>query len=670
MTFDNNILTLQITMKSIIHSSIAFTTLVICLLSTSLFAQGDDILFSVDGVPVSTDEFLYIYNKNNAGSPDYSADKVNEYLELYKKFKLKVHHARQMDYDTIPRLKTELKGYREQLAATYMNDNSVMGRLAAEAFERMQKEAEVSHILIRYRKNPSPADTARAYKRAMKVYNSIATSNTSFSDVAKSLSEDQGNKQQGGYIGFVRATLPKGYYALESAIYNMVPGNVSKPVRSPRGYHLVKLHSYRQAQPEMNLAHILVKKKKNSPDNNASAKRKIDDMHNRISNGVPFEQIAAKESMDAESARKGGRIGYVNLSEFDPEFEKAAMTLLEDGAISTPVETRVGYHIIKRLGVKEMKDFKSAKRSIENEIRLTERQDQAKAVMINRIKEDEQYELATNALNKMIHQIDQKKFYGIRWKRPSTIVDETLFSFKNGTGRSTQEFVSYLEKNPKTRMQLKSQPKAQAIRKMLDDYVGQVCLEIEKNQLEQKHPEFASLMREYEEGILLFEVTKNTIWDKASSDTVGLQKYFTKHKANYVYPEQIEVVTYNIPKSDAKSAKKIAKKLSKLPLEKIKTAYPNVTIAKKTVAKDDLEASKLIWRGGKMTKPSKVSPDSDTYQVTKTLKVIPSRQKALSECRGYVISDYQDVLESQWVETLRAKYPVKVNEKVLQRIIK
>lgn len=658
-------------MKKSTYILVTITTLFLVALHATVSAQTDDpVLFSVDGVPVHNSEFLYIYNKNNAGSPDYSAEKVNEYLELYKKFKLKVHHARQSKYDTIPRLKTELNGYRDQLAATYLNDNSVMGRLAAEAFERMKKEAEISHVLIRMRKNPSPSDTARAYKRAMNVYQSLATTTTDFAEVAKKMSEDKGNKDRGGYIGYVRATLPKGYYALETAIYNMMPGNITKPVRSPRGYHIVKLHSLRDAQPEMNIAHILVKKKKNSPDNNEGAKRKINDMYDRITKGVPFEQVAAKESQDAETSRKGGRIGFVKLSEYDQEFEKAALALANDGDVSAPVETRIGFHIIKRLGIKELNDFQRAKRNIENEIRLTERQDKARNAMINRIKSEESYVLKKNALNTLMHRIDKDKFFGIRWQRPETLNDEMLFEFGNGTSRSTMDFVSYLEKNPKQRMQLKRQTKAQAIQKMLDDYVGDVCLAIEKSQLEAKHPDFASLMREYEEGILLFEVTKNTIWDKASTDTIGLNKYFDANRTKYVSPERIEVGQYTLIKSDEKTAKKIAKKVRKLTPEAAKAAYPKLEYKTFAFDKGDDRAAGLLWKVGKVTKPRLIDEKGKVYQFTKTLKTMPSRPKELSECRGYVISDYQEVLENQWVDTLRSMYPIKVNESALKQIIK
>ena len=156
----------------------------------------DPVLFTIDGDEIRTSEFLYIYNKNNAGAADYNRSSVTEYLDLYKNFKLKVHHARQLQMDTIQRLNKELHGYREQLASTYLNDNSVMGRLASEAYERMQKEAEVSHILISIPKGASPADTLKSYQKAMEAYATLEAGKMPFEELAKFQSHDAKNKKK------------------------------------------------------------------------------------------------------------------------------------------------------------------------------------------------------------------------------------------------------------------------------------------------------------------------------------------------------------------------------------------------------------------------------------------------------------------------------------------
>ncbi len=638
-------------------------------ITVGIQAQEDPILFSIGDQDVRTSEFLYIYNKNNAGNADFSEASVREYLDLYKKFKLKVHHARELKMDTIDRLNTELAGYRDQLAATYLNDNSVMGRLAREAYERMGTEAEVSHILIKLPKNQFQLDTSQAYKIASQVHESIVSGSVTFEDAAKSMSQDDKNKADGGYIGYIKALMPKGYYALETAIYNLVPGNISKPVRSPRGYHIVKLHSLRDAQPEVEVAHILVKKKKKATDNHEAARRRIADIHNRLVRGVPFEELASKESDDSQSARKGGRIGYVKTGEYDLEFEKAVLALTEDQQISEPVETRIGFHVLKRLGIKELKSFQDAKRGIENDLRRTERAAISRQVMIDRIKSEEELSINENARNKFFALIDDASFFTYRWIRPENIDDEAVISFKNGFSKTVIDFVKYIESHPKERVRLKPKRKTAALHELFNSFVNEACLELEKSQLEKKYPEFASLMREYEEGILLFEITKDHVWDKASADTAGLKNYFEQHRSDYVHPEKIDVVTFTITNSTEKQAKKIAKQIKKKSTAEIERLYPTIPQDAKSILRSDKDSARYAWKEGKLSSLRAIGENGNAFIISKTLKNTPPQPKELNECRGYVIADYQELLEKNWIEELNSKYKVKENSDAINAII-
>ena len=657
-------------MKTPRISVLKFCVLLVFLLTNGvLFAQeADPVLFTVDGNPVLTSEFVYIYNKNNTGVSDYGQSSVREYLELYKNFKLKVHHARQLKMDTIQRLNDELAGYREQLASTYLNDNSVMNRLVEEAYERMQTEAEISHILIRLPKNPLPKDTATAFEMASSIYDELVSQEADFGEIARARSQDTKNNEQGGYIGYMKAILPSGYYQLETAIYNLKPGGISKPVRSPRGYHIVQLHSTRASLPEIELAQILVKKKKKSKDH-APEKRKIADMHNRLIRGVPFEEMALKESEDQTTARKGGRIGFVSVGQYDAEFEKAIFALSENGQISEPIETRIGFHILKRLSIKEVGDLNDAKRRIENELRRTERERLAKNAMIERIKREEELRVDLNNRNKLLPRIDDGIF-SYRWAKPKDISDFDLISFKNGFSKGSLDFVDYLIKNPKRRVQLKNRSKNQALLILFEEFINDACLELEKTQLEKKHPDFASLMKEYEEGILLFEITKENVWDRASSDTTGLQAFFKNNRSNYTYPENLEAITFIISDANLKSAKKIAKRIKKKSPSEIEKVYPNIPQENRQIEKGSVESEDFVWREGRISALKPIGDSGNAFLVNKTMKVNPSTLKELESCRGYVIADYQEELERTWINDLKAMYPVVENRKNIDLISK
>jgi peptidyl-prolyl cis-trans isomerase SurA len=649
---------------------IRFAHIIFLFLLTCLTIQaqsGDPILFTVADEEVSTSEFMYIFNKNNAGSTNYSKASIREYLDLYKKFKLKVHHARALQMDTISRLKNELAGYREQLAATYLNDNSVMGRLASEAYARTLKEAEVSHILVSLPRNVNSADTIIAYQHAEEIYKTLKAGSMEFAELARLKSQDAKNKELGGYIGYIKAILPNGYYALESTIYSLEPGQISKPVRSPRGYHIVKVHSFRPAKPEIEIAHILVKKNKKAA-NQDEARRKIVDIHNRLVKGVPFEQIAAKESQDATTAGKGGRIGYISVGQYDPEFEKAAYALVEDGQISEPIETRVGFHVLKRLSEKSIQSFNDARRRIENELKKTEREGLAREAMIVRIKNEENLEVNEANKNKLFRALGTDVLT-YRWTQPKDLEEDVLLTFNDSNQKFTSDFVKYLLKNPKERVRLKSANQYHALNALFNNFIDATCMQIEKAQLENKYPEFAALMREYEEGILLFEITKENVWDKASSDTIGLRDYFNSHRGDYTHPERAIVTMYTLSGTDLKGAKKLVKKFKKLNNDQIKSAYPNIPQDEDILDRRDESGRDVIWKVGKFSPLSPLGNSGTAFTVSRTNKIIAPKNKELKECRGYVIADYQDQLEKNWIDYLQRLYPVKENQMAVQKLM-
>ena len=475
-------------------------------------------------------------------------------------------------------------------------------------------------------------------------------------------------KKNGGYIGYIKAILPRGYYALESAIYSLTPGSISSPVRSPRGYHIVKLHSLRDSKPEVEIAHILVKKNPKASDQGAF-ERRIADIHNRLVRGVPFEEMASKESEDETTKRKGGRIGYIKIGAYDEEFEKAAYALKTDGEISEPVETRVGYHVLKRLGAKEILSFNDSRRRIESELRRTERENMAKEVMINRIKNEENLTINTNNKNKLFHLIDESIF-SYRWNVPKGLDNDELLTFGKANKIMTKDFITYLVENPKERVRLKKQTKAQALEALFQSFTDKACLALEKDQLEEKYPDFASLMREYEEGILLFEITKEKVWDRASADTIGLQKYFDTHRNDYMYPERIEVTTYTLSNTDEKKAKKLSKKFKKKNNEELLKEFPNVPQDQRTIERSEDESHRYAWKEGKMSILSPLGDTGTAFKVSKTHKVFPPRPKGLNECRGYVIAHYQEALEKTWLNELRDLYTIKENQDAINKIIK
>ena len=642
------------------------------LISLTLTAQGDDpILFSVQGKPIHVSEFKYIYTKNNGDKADYSRASLEEYLNLYIKFKLKVQKALDMGLDTVKTLQEELETYRKQLSNSFLSDHEVVDQLVIEAYERMKTDRRVAHILVSVTPPGSPKDTLAAYNEAIKLSQQIK-SGDNFEQLARQYSDDRNTSAQGGEIGYLQAMLPSGYYSMETAIYTLQKGQVSEPVRSPLGYHIIKLLDVRPARGEMEAAHLLIRKSTDQ-NKNAQAKRLADSLFQVLQKGVNFEGLAAQYSEDRQTAPRGGNIGVISINQYDIEFENAMFALTADGQITKPVETSIGWHIIKRLRKMDIQPFEQMKNVIKARIEQDSRVEQAKGLVIDRIlaeanftEHQENYQYYQSLLD--------SSFLTYRWRTPGSLRDRPLFSFGTDNTFSTSQFSAYLFKNTRERVRLAASQTVEGLLKtMYHNFVRESALQYEEKNLKNKYPEFRNLMREYEEGIMLFEATKLEVWDKATFDTTGLAMYYDKNKTKFMWGPRADLYTVVIQDKDPKVTKKIISTLAKKSVEDVAKTYNQagevVTYTSVKYEQGVKELEGLAWK-----KRVTSVPDKNAEQKTVTLKLLDNLSgptpKTLDEARGYVIADYQDHLEKQWVNSLQQKYKVEVDKGVFESLIR
>lgn len=637
----------------------------------ALFAQDDPVLFTVADIKVPVSEFKYIYTKNNRDNADYSRASVTEYLDLYTRFKLKVKKARDLQLDTITSLKTELAGYRAQLAKSYLNDKEVIDKLTRQAYDRMHWDLHVAHILFKLPPNPTDDAIAQAEEKAQHALARIQAGED-FAKVAKEVSEDKESAKNGGDLGYLTCMLPNGFYAVENAIYALKDGEVSEPVQSKLGIHLFKVLDRRPARGEIEAAHILVRVKSDS-SNEATAKQKIDAIYQNLTRGGGnFDELASTVSDDQKTNRRGGYIGRFGINTYDPAFENVAFSLKSPGDITKPVRTRAGWHIIKLVKRYELGSYDDEKARIQAKISRDDRVQIARRAMIDKIRLESGLTEHPAARDTFIARLPEA-FLTFQWAPDNTPV--TLVSFSDGTVKTTADFIAYLRTKTRERMRAAKTASPQSVAEVLyKDWLDELCLQYEEARLETKYPDFKALMREYEEGILLFEVTKMMVWDKASQDTAGLRAFFETHRDNYMWPERAEVTTITVDNDPAgKLTAKARKLLTKFPVEtvveKLNKKGQKVSFERKRYTKEDMEKEGLPWTQGATTETTVDTVSGKrTFRMVSTL--LPPQHKELDEARGYVIADYQDFLEKQWVESLRQQYPVHVNEDVLNSIIR
>lgn len=631
-------------------------------------AQQDPILMEIDGKPVTKSEFLQIYLKNNP-TPKYDKASLDEYMELFKKFKLKVAEAEALKYDTIPKLKKELEGYQKQLALPYLVDAAKNEALVKEAYDRTKTEVRASHILVRLEQNATPADTLAAWNRIIALKKRVENGED-FASVAKSKngSDDPSALNNGGDLGYFNAF--QMVYPFEEKAYTTAVGEVSAPFKTRFGYHIVKVTDKRPARGTIKVAHIMVAVPKSGTEEDAkNAEKKINEIYAKLQAGEKFEDLAKDFSDDPSSNQKAGELpmfGTGTTTRMVPAFEDVAFGLKTNGEYSKPVKTDFGYHIIKRLEWKDVKPFEELKKELQGKVNKDERSKKTQDSFVQKVKNNYQYKnTAAKGLVWFEKNLDTTYFEG-KWKAGNLKSNKTLFVL-DGKNFGQKDFAAYLEKNFRAARKDKSK---EVVKSQYANWEKEAILAYEETKLASKYPEFKALTTEYHDGILLYEIMTDKVWNKAMKDTVGLKNYFEQNRAKYVWGKRVDALVYEC--ASQKIADQVAKMIavdtinSKHVLDVInKDSELNLRVR---TNKFDLEQTAFL-KDRTLTKGVNKSYEFEgKFIVLKVNDIIEPSIKMFTEAKGAVTSDYQNYLEMVWLQELNKKHTVKIYESVLYAI--
>lgn len=626
---------------------------------------SNPVLMTIAGTPVTKAEFEKVYRKNNSKEGAYDMKDVREYLELYINYKLKVKEAEEEKLDTSQTFINELKGYRKQLAQPYMTDKEVTEGLIKEAYDRMQQDVRASHILLNLPADALPKDTLAVYNRALKIRDMLLKG-ADFEKMARDSSNDQSAKENGGDLGYF--TGMQMVYPFETAAYTTKPGQISMPVRTKFGYHIIKVIDVREAQGEIKVAHIMIKSASTAPDSvTKQAQSKIDEIYQKLKAGEKFEDLAAKFSDDKGSAKNGGALPPFGTGRMVPEFEKAAFALMKDGDYSAPVKTSYGWHIIKRLEKKPVPNLEEKRNELKTQVARDSRAEISKNSMITRIKADYKFKEFPKAKDAFINALDTSLLGG-EWN-PEKVKGLNKPLFTLGTTTYTQEdFAKYINNHQSKKQN--TTPK-QVGNTLYNQYVEETALAYEESQLEIKYPEFKALMQEYRDGILLFDLTDKKVWSKAVKDSAGLVAFYEKNKTKYMWDRRCDAIIYTCANEDvANKTRKLLKKgkpMVEVLNEMNKDSQLNLSTKDGKFLKGENEIIDSIkWEKGLSPNMNK----NNSVVFVDVINVLEPTPKSLDEAKGIITADYQNHLEKEWISGLRTKYPVTVNEDVLNSFSK
>jgi peptidyl-prolyl cis-trans isomerase SurA len=607
--------------------------------------QRKKVLFTVDKQPVYTDEFMKVFNKNRNIVSEENKKSIEEYLELYINYKLKLRQAYDLKYDTVSAYKKELAQYKEQLIAPYLKDNTITDKLVREAYERTKKEVNASHILIRLQPKATPKDTLKAYQKIMEARNKIIEG-TPFETVAKQYSEDPSVQKNGGNLGYFSAFAM--VYPFENAAYQTNVGEISQPFRTQFGYHIVEVNAVRDSKGEVEVAHIMIK---NDKKDSLQAKTKIYELFAKLNQGMDFELLARQQSEDRSSAVNGGKLAKFNATRMIKSFADVAFSLKNENDISTPFQTRYGWHIVKLIKKYPIGDFNSVKDELTRKIEKSKRYKLAGTSIVKRLIKE--YHITKNT------ELLQSYF-----NNDTAVISKNsataIFSI-NGVTTALGELLKYDWQLPN-----------RSAKDIFTDFFETKVLAYYKDNLEKTDPSFAFTLQEYKDGLLLFDLLQDKVWKRAEQDTLGLKAFFTKNQDKYFWKKRGDVIIASCTRKDkALLVKKYLEEGKEIDeIKKLVNDGPiiHVLFTRRVVEEnhDKLPKGFVFDTVG----VSDVIDDGNGFTIVKTFQIMPPQPMLLSEAKGNVINDYQDYLDKQWIRELRQQYPVKVKKKVLKKLIK
>lgn len=640
-------------MKRKVYFAILFFSVVF-----AAFAQfkNDQVLFSVGNETVMANEFIKLYNKNLNLIQDQSQKDVDEYLKLYQIYKLKLQQARDLRLDEKEEYINEFNKYKKQLSSNYLTNITVKEQLVKEAYDRSVKEVNVDHILVILDK--SATDTSAAYSEALRLRDVLIQEN----DFNKIKSQVHNGEtvfaEQLGYFSVFKVVYP-----FESIAYNTPIGEVSMPFRTQFGYHVLRVNDKRTSY-EVTAAHIMILNK--NDDTSMNPEERINEVYNLYKAGQKFEDLVKQYSEDKNSSGKGGKLNTFKAGQLgSSEFEEQALKL-NVGEVSKPFKTKYGWHIVKLIDKKESEAFEDVKSSFETKVKRDSRSKIIDQTFINDLKT--LYKVPQYFDLSYFEHIVNDSIYTNQWTVPVDLPqDKVLFDF--GDKKITySDFANYIQSNQR---QSKNLDNKTLVNSLFQDFIRKKLIAYHEENLEKMNPEYAAILSEFRDGLLLFDVMQEKVWGAVEKDTIALKKYYLANKSKYIWPERADVDIISSPNKtsiikarqaliEAKSIQEIKELMNTKNNQNIITTSGVFSKTYQAFPKDFTFTVGI----------SEIYEHNNSFYVVLINKILPKTPKEFDETKGKVISDYQEILEKDWIEELRNSYQIKVNKKTLKKVKK
>ncbi|MBE15210.1 MAG: peptidylprolyl isomerase [Dokdonia sp.] len=631
--------------------------------TTTTLAQKDtDVLLTINDEDITVDTFKRVYLKNLNLVQDERQKDVRAYLDLFIDYKLKIQEAYRQGLDQKESYQKELKGYRKQLSKNHVTDIAVTDALIKEAYDRTIKEVNARHILVRIPSDASPADTLAAFQKITEAKQKIEAGQD-FASVARSYSEDPSAQQNGGELGWFKAF--KMVYPFETAAYNTTVGAVSEPFKTRFGYHILQPIASRKGEGEVIAAHIMVALKQS--DKNLDPEKRIQEIYTLLEQGEDFKTLARTYSDDKKSGRNGGQLNKFSKGQLSSQvFENKVFDLQKEGSYTQPFKTAFGWHIAKLIKRYPVGDFEQMKYELEGKVKRDGR-----AKIIN---DSLAFQLMDRYQIKRMPEVIAffKNNNGLEMGQTSWTPDTTTtamtakaFHIKN-TPFYYKDIALYIARGQQALASYGTV--SDFISAKVTDYFKKEVINYHLEHLEEEDRDFAAVVTEYKEGLLLFDLMESTIWNQAKTDTLGLKRYFQANQSKYQWPDRYNLTVYTASdKSKAEQVRALllkGKNANEVKQDINTDETVHVLATSKQLAVSDLN----LPENARLALGISQVMASDGYSVYQVHEMIPAGPKTLDEARGLVATDYQKALETKWIAALRDKASITIKKRVLKKL--
>jgi len=593
---------------------------------------------------------------------------IDGYLQQFIIFKLKVADALNEGSDTTKAFRNELSGYRTQLAQNYLTDSQTRDKLLQKAYQRSLTEVNAWHILVALAPEASPEDTLKAWQKASDIRERIIKGEP-FESVARGTSDDMSVKINGGNLGYF--SVFQMIMPFEDAAYSLKKGAISLPVRTPFGYHIIKVTDKRPARGRIKVAHIMKAVPPGTDEKQSrQTEEEINNIYKMLEGGASFSELAKKYSDHKESAAKGGELDWFGTGEVISDFSEAAFSIADTGKYTKPVHTLYGWHIIKLLDKKVPGTFDESKSFLESKINQSYLNSISKKTFIEKLKKEYNFQINQDAFNWFVGNTDTLVIQGLKKYDRTTMPEINLYSFAN-QAITTKEFANYIEKRGSM---VNTKDSSEFIIRSIETRASDHLIIYENSILEKKYPEFRYLMNEFHDGMLLFDISGKKVWNKVSNDSLGLRQYYEEHKNNWLSRRGIEAKIYTLKSPGgeqllASAFKKYSKKsdLDNRLLKKFNKKNDSllIIIEGKWFKGDDPEIDKIEWIPGSHAFNRAGYPS--IILINKVMEPLPFK---FDDVKGEAMTGYQEYMESEWIKQLNKKYSVKIDNLVFEEVKK